>query len=111
MTSGGSATTSPNAWASCPRSNVPGTTQGDADGYGRGERIAGFGIRVLNDLTGGRFVTLARSDLSRLLFDRIKDRTEAIFGDEIAALKDECGGPAERLIFRAGRDRHNAEID
>lgn len=40
---------------------------------GRGERIAGFGARALNDLTGGRVVTLARSDLSHLLFETIKD--------------------------------------
>jgi 2-polyprenyl-6-methoxyphenol hydroxylase-like FAD-dependent oxidoreductase len=69
----------------------------------RGERIAGFGTRVLNDLTGGRFVTLARSDLSRLLFDRIKDRTEAIFGDEIAALKDD--GEGVKVQFRRGGAR------
>jgi 2-polyprenyl-6-methoxyphenol hydroxylase-like FAD-dependent oxidoreductase len=30
---------------------------------GRGERVAGFGARVFRELTAGRFVTLARSDL------------------------------------------------
>ena len=38
----------------------------------RGKRIAGFGTRVFNELTGGRYVTLGRSDLSRLLFEKIK---------------------------------------
>jgi 2-polyprenyl-6-methoxyphenol hydroxylase-like FAD-dependent oxidoreductase len=58
----------------------------------RGERITGFGTRVLRELAGGRFVTLGRSDLSRLIFDEIKDKTEAIFGNEIVSLqpKTDC---------------------
>ena len=38
----------------------------------RGERITGFGTRVFRELTGGRFVTLARADLARLLFETIR---------------------------------------
>lgn len=55
---------------------------------GRGERVAGFGTNVFRELTGGRFVTLGRSDLSRLLFEKIRDTTEVIFGDEIAGLRE-----------------------
>ena len=53
----------------------------------RGGRVAGFGTSVFRELTGGRFVSLGRSDLSRLLFDKIKDATEVIFDDEIADLE------------------------
>jgi 2-polyprenyl-6-methoxyphenol hydroxylase-like FAD-dependent oxidoreductase len=53
----------------------------------RGRRIAGFGTRVFRELTGGRFVTLARSDLSRLLFEAVRGETETLFGDGIAALE------------------------
>jgi 2-polyprenyl-6-methoxyphenol hydroxylase-like FAD-dependent oxidoreductase len=53
----------------------------------RGRRIAGFGTRVFRELTGGRFVTLARGDLSRLLFEAVRGETETLFGDEIAALE------------------------
>jgi 2-polyprenyl-6-methoxyphenol hydroxylase-like FAD-dependent oxidoreductase len=53
----------------------------------RGRRVAGFGTRVFRELTGGRYVTLARSDLSRLLFEAVRDETESLFGDEIAALE------------------------
>ncbi|MGA8444125.1 MAG: FAD-binding domain [Roseiarcus sp.] len=53
----------------------------------RGERVAGFGTRVLRELTGGRFVTLARSDLARMLFDTVKGETEVLFGDQIADLE------------------------
>ena len=54
-----------------------------------GRRRAGFGTRVFTDLTGGRYVTLQRSDLSRLLFEKLKGRIESIFDDEIIAL-EEC---------------------
>ena len=54
----------------------------------RGERITCFGTRVFRELTGGRFVTLARSDLARLLFETVKDETEVLFGDEIAGLDE-----------------------
>jgi 2-polyprenyl-6-methoxyphenol hydroxylase-like FAD-dependent oxidoreductase len=70
---------------------------------GRGERISGLGTRTLNDLTGGRFVTLARSDLSRLLFETIKDRIEAVFGDEIAGMEDD--GEGVEVQFKRSRAR------
>ncbi|RUY82699.1 hypothetical protein EN974_37575, partial [Mesorhizobium sp. M7A.F.Ca.CA.001.12.2.1] len=41
----------------------------------RGKRVTGFGTDVFTELTAGRFVTLGRSDLSKLLFDKIKDTT------------------------------------
>ena len=59
----------------------------------RGERVAGFGTRVFRELTGGRFVTLGRSDLSWLLFEKIKGATEVIFGDEphrLSAARGPC---------------------
>jgi 2-polyprenyl-6-methoxyphenol hydroxylase-like FAD-dependent oxidoreductase len=54
----------------------------------RGKRIAGFGTSIFLDLTGGRYVTIARSALSRLLMDKIKNNTEIIFGDEIRWLQE-----------------------
>jgi 2-polyprenyl-6-methoxyphenol hydroxylase-like FAD-dependent oxidoreductase len=57
-----------------------------------GKRRAGFGIRALRELTGGRFVTVARSDLSRLLFETIKDKVEVVFGDEIIGLREDANG-------------------
>ena len=54
----------------------------------RGTKIAGFGTAVFRELTGGRFVTLRRSALSDLLFEKISGSTETIFGDEVAALDE-----------------------
>lgn len=55
----------------------------------RGSRRAGFGIDALRDATGGRFVSLPRSDLASIIFDTVKDRVEPIFGETINTLQDE----------------------
>ncbi|MGX8009156.1 FAD-dependent monooxygenase [Mesorhizobium sp. ORM8.1] len=68
-----------------------------------GKRVAGFGTDVFGELTNGRYVTLARSDLSRLLFEKAKDRTEIIFGDEIAGLEEASDGV--RVRFKHGGER------
>lgn len=68
-----------------------------------GERVAGFGTRVFSELTGGRYVTLARSELSRLIFERIENDIETIFGDEIVALDERADHVAVR--FERGGER------
>lgn len=55
---------------------------------GRGDRGAGFGTNVFRELTGGRYVTIARSELSRLLYETVRSTTEIMFGNEILALSD-----------------------
>lgn len=57
-----------------------------------GQRIAGFGTSVFQELTGGRYVTIARSALSRLLFEKAKGSSEVIFGTEIGGLHQDEGG-------------------
>ena len=52
-----------------------------------GHRLAGFGTDVFSELTNGRYVTLQRSDLSRMLFEQING-VEAIFGDEIILVEE-----------------------
>jgi 2-polyprenyl-6-methoxyphenol hydroxylase-like FAD-dependent oxidoreductase len=56
-----------------------------------------------DELTGGRYVTLARSELSRLLFERISNSTEVIFGDEIVGFQEQENGVIAR--FRHEGDR------
>ena len=69
----------------------------------QGERIAGFGAKVFNELTGGRYVTLGRSDLSRLLFEKVKDHTEVIFGNEIVDLQERANNV--QVSFKDGSER------
>ena len=69
----------------------------------RGERVAGFGTTVFRELTGGRFVTLGRSDLSRLLFAKIRSGTEVIFSDEILGLQQHAD--RVQVQFKHGNER------
>ncbi len=64
----------------------------------RGVRVAGFGTSAFQELTGGRYVSLRRSDLSRLLLEKLRSRADVIYGDEIAALDDR--GDHVRVGFR-----------
>jgi 2-polyprenyl-6-methoxyphenol hydroxylase-like FAD-dependent oxidoreductase len=69
----------------------------------RGERITGLGVNVLRELTGERFVTVGRSDLSRLLFEKIKNDTEVIFGDEVVGLQQQS--ECVQVEFKHGKQR------
>jgi len=69
----------------------------------RGKRVAGFGIGVLNELTGGRFATLPRSELSHLLYEKIAAKTETIFGDEIVGLEQRTDRVDVRFKHAAAR--------
>ena len=74
-----------------------------------GRRIAGFGTSVFSELTGGRYVTLPRSTLSRLLFDKVKGSIDAIFGDEIVALEQDTDG-VRATLERGGERRFDLVI-
>lgn len=74
-----------------------------------GRRVAGFGTRVFDELTGGRFITLARSDLSRLLYEKISASTEVIFDDEIVVLEEQADKVGVRLL-RGGERRFDLVI-
>jgi 2-polyprenyl-6-methoxyphenol hydroxylase-like FAD-dependent oxidoreductase len=75
----------------------------------RGERVAGFGTKVFRELTGGRFVTLGRSDPSRLLFQKMKGATEVMFGDEIVGLREQADH-VEVKLKHAGERRFDLVI-
>jgi 2-polyprenyl-6-methoxyphenol hydroxylase-like FAD-dependent oxidoreductase len=66
-----------------------------------GKRISGFGTKVFVELTGGRYITIGRSALARLLYETAA--TETIFGDEIAALDERQDHVAVRL--KSGTER------
>lgn len=68
-----------------------------------GRRIAGFGTKVFRELTGGRYVTLARSDLSRLIYNRAKASNEIVFGDEITGIHQDREGVSVTLA--RGKER------
>ncbi|GGJ33714.1 FAD-binding domain [Neoroseomonas lacus] len=68
-----------------------------------GRWVAGFNAEVFRDLTGGRYITLGRSDLSRLIRDRISGSCEFIFGDSIVGLRQ--GDDGVHVEFERGGKR------
>jgi 2-polyprenyl-6-methoxyphenol hydroxylase-like FAD-dependent oxidoreductase len=75
----------------------------------KGERISGLGTNVFRELTGGRYITIGRGDLSRLLFEKIKGNTEAIFGNEIVSLQEQADC-VQVQFKRGGRRRFDLVI-
>jgi 2-polyprenyl-6-methoxyphenol hydroxylase-like FAD-dependent oxidoreductase len=69
----------------------------------QGERKAGFGAATFRELTGGRFVTVRRSDLARLLLEKASAVAEIVFGDAIAGLEPD--GEAVRARFERAPPR------
>jgi 2-polyprenyl-6-methoxyphenol hydroxylase-like FAD-dependent oxidoreductase len=74
-----------------------------------GRQIAGFGTKVFDELTAGRYVTLARSDLSRLLLEKISGSTEVIFDDEIVGIDEQSDGVRVQLR-RGGQRRYDLVV-
>jgi 2-polyprenyl-6-methoxyphenol hydroxylase-like FAD-dependent oxidoreductase len=74
-----------------------------------GHRLAGFGTSVFAELTGGRYVTLQRSDLSRLIYAKVKGQVETIFGDEIVEIEEQPDGVRVELNH-AGERRFDLVI-
>jgi 2-polyprenyl-6-methoxyphenol hydroxylase-like FAD-dependent oxidoreductase len=54
--------------------------------------VAGFEVDVFRKLTNGRYVTLGRSELSHLLFEKAASTSEVMFDNEIVSLENREGG-------------------
>lgn len=63
----------------------------------RGDKAASFGTNVFHELTGGRYVTLPRSELSRLLYEQAAQSSEVVFGTEIVGLDQDESGVSVQL--------------
>ena len=58
----------------------------------KGKRVGGFGVDVFRELTDGRYVSIARAELARLIYRKIEGSAETIFGDGIVGIApDEAG--------------------
>jgi 2-polyprenyl-6-methoxyphenol hydroxylase-like FAD-dependent oxidoreductase len=68
-----------------------------------GARLTGFGGKVFSELTDGRYVTLGRSDLARLIFGQIEGKTEVLFANEIGGI--EQGPDHVRVQLAHGGER------
>ncbi len=66
----------------------------------RGRKAGGFSARAFQNVMGDRYLSILRSDLSRLIFDSLGERTRTIFGDTIAEIQQDAAGV--NVTFRVG---------
>ena len=69
-----------------------------------GRRIAHFDPRHVIGISGGRFVTIGRSDLSRAIYDAADGNVEAVFGDTVTSLNDDGGRVQVEFQYAAPRE-------
>lgn len=65
---------------------------------GRGRRTGGFPVTAFVEATGGRFVSVRRSDLAAIILDALGSGVETLFGDSVAGVEPAPGGV--RVAFR-----------
>jgi 2-polyprenyl-6-methoxyphenol hydroxylase-like FAD-dependent oxidoreductase len=65
--------------------------------------VGGFGVDVFRALTDGRYFSIPRSSLSRIVFNQIDGRCETIFGDSIASI--EQADDSVQVTFEHARSR------
>ena len=58
----------------------------------RGRRVGGFDVQLFRSLTNGRYLSLPRGDLAKLLHGKIKGRCEMIFDDTITDVEQDESG-------------------
>jgi 2-polyprenyl-6-methoxyphenol hydroxylase-like FAD-dependent oxidoreductase len=69
----------------------------------QGQRITSFDPDVFVRGTGGRYVSIARSDLASIVYGALNGRVETIFGEPVHALDDD--GVRVRVTFSTGTTR------
>ena len=77
-----------------------------------GKRTGGFGLRALQATLGERYLSVLRSDLSRVIYDSLEGNVRTIFGDTVTQIDQSDSGifvefqhaPAEEfdLVIGAG---------
>jgi 2-polyprenyl-6-methoxyphenol hydroxylase-like FAD-dependent oxidoreductase len=68
-----------------------------------GQRVGGFSGDVMQALTDGRYISLARSDLSAAIYRQIEGKVETIFSDSIAGIEPRENGA--RVTFERSGPR------
>jgi len=83
-----------------------------------GKRRGGFSTDIFTKMTGGRFTSVQRSDLSAAIFNALDERTKCIFGDSITSMADDGDGvnvefknaPPDRFDLVLGADGLHSKV-
>jgi 2-polyprenyl-6-methoxyphenol hydroxylase-like FAD-dependent oxidoreductase len=70
----------------------------------RGRRIGGFDVDIFRAATHGRYVTIARSDLARNIYQKVEGHCETVFGDSITGIQQTTDGV--NVTFEHAAPRH-----
>lgn len=68
-----------------------------------GRRRASLNANIFEQMMGGRYISIPRGDLARIIYASVEPRIETIFGDSVASLQDHSGGV--RAFFDKGDAR------
>jgi 2-polyprenyl-6-methoxyphenol hydroxylase-like FAD-dependent oxidoreductase len=71
---------------------------------GDGRRTGGFPVDVIRRLTGGRFTSVPRGELARVLYAAIADRVETIFGANVSGIEEKPSGVRIHFARHAPRE-------
>lgn len=72
----------------------------------KGRKRGGFDVDVFGRMTGGRFTSVRRSDLSAAMYRASEGKVETLFGDSVASIQDD--GNRVRVAFDHAAER---EVD
>ncbi len=70
----------------------------------QGRRVGGFDVEIFRKAAQGRYLTIARSDLARIIYRKIEGACETIFGDSITGIKQ--GTDGVEVAFEHAPSRH-----
>jgi 2-polyprenyl-6-methoxyphenol hydroxylase-like FAD-dependent oxidoreductase len=68
-----------------------------------GCKAGGFGVGSFRQVFDGRFTSLPRSELARLIYEAVDGNVEVVFNDRIAAIEQRDDGV--QVMFEGGRRR------
>jgi 2-polyprenyl-6-methoxyphenol hydroxylase-like FAD-dependent oxidoreductase len=85
---------------------------------GDGRRVGGFDVDIFRALTRGRYVSIPRGDLAKLLYSKIDGRFETIFGDCVKEITQDGDGvevtfehaPPRRFDLVIGADGQHSAV-
>jgi 2-polyprenyl-6-methoxyphenol hydroxylase-like FAD-dependent oxidoreductase len=70
---------------------------------GKGERVSGFPVEAFTQVTQGRYITLARSDLAAIIFGALDGRVETMFDNSVTHIEQTA--TSVRVSFEHGATR------
>lgn len=83
-----------------------------------GQVAGGFSVDVFRHMTHGRYTSLARGDLAKVIYDSVCDKVETLFGDSVTSVEDTgseavvglASGVTRRFDLIVGADGLHSEV-